>query len=408
MKISFLWQGLENSTESVGIVLLDSLLDTAFSEFDCLSAFVSLSGITGLAEAIEKSKQHIQKFRVVVGIDQDGTSKEALEALLRLDIGVLIYYTFSPITYHPKVYMFKGDTKCSIIVGSSNLTKQGLFQNVEASLKVDFAFPDKDGEAFLAQVNSYLESFLNGKMRNLQKLTPDLIKQLFESGTIPDEVQRAKIQENKAPIQKDQKETNDLDKLKGLFPTIELQKVPDSFKPTMPEKKEKVEMIPTIQVAPQIPPTVVLKPVTPPNPWTIKGGFLWSKILTRSDALQVRPGTNPTGGLRLTQADHAIDQTTYFRQNIFGKLVWTVEKTTPFVEVANVQCYVKILGRDTGIHRLTLRHKPSGEAGQGNYTTLLSWGTFGIEITKTNLAGRTLNLYAPPPAQNEPFYIDIT
>jgi len=408
MKICFLWQGLDNCTESVGSVLLDSLSDTAFSEFDCLSAFVSLSGITGLGKAIEKSKQHIKKFRVVVGIDQKGTSKEALEALLGLNIGTSIYYTLSPITYHPKVYIFKGDVKHRIIVGSSNLTKQGLFQNVEASLKVDFTKPDKDGEEFLKQTNSYIESFLEGKGKNLQKLTPELIQQLFGAGIIPNEIERERVQEDKTPTQKDKGETNKLDGLKSLFPTIELQRIPEDFKPVIPIKKEKKE-------AEKVLPLVIVEPKPAPkaDPWAIKGKLLWKKSnLPASDVQHVKAGTAPTGGLRLTQSDWKvngviIDQTRYFRKDLFGKFAWKQVKAQPYVEIAEVKCYVKILGIDKGLHRFTLRHKPSGEAGQGNYTTLLSWGQFVTEITQVDLRGKNLYLYAPPAGQDEPFYIEI-
>jgi hypothetical protein len=82
MKIVFLYQGVEGCKNSVGDTLLESLSDNDYEEFKCLSAFASPKGVNGLKEAITKSKDHIKRFSVIVGIHQKNTSKEALEALL--------------------------------------------------------------------------------------------------------------------------------------------------------------------------------------------------------------------------------------------------------------------------------------------------------------------------------------
>jgi HKD family nuclease len=398
MKIVFLSQGLKDCKESVGSVLLESLSDTAFNEFKCISAFASLKGIIGISDAIENAKRHIKRFDVVVGIDQNGTSKEALEALLSLNIGASVYYTRSPIIFHPKVYMFEGEEKARLIVGSSNITLKGLFQNVEASLRVDFTKPDEEGEELFKQVKSYLEPFFDGTKGNLQKLTHELIRQLYNDGIIPNHAEKQEARMQSTKKQRERQEEGKIETV-DLFPKVELQPLPEGVK-----IEPKVKAIPI-----QKPTLVSGKPIVlvPIDPWTLKGNLLWSKVLKPSDVLQAKSGTNPTGCLRLTQAGYPIDQTTHFRKNIFGKLAWIVGRTTPFVEIAKVTCYVKILGIDKGLQTFMLRHKPSGEAGQGNYTTSLSWGGFGVDIIKTNLTDKTLNLYAPQKGQDEPFYIEI-
>ena len=143
-----------------------------------------------------------------------------------------------------------------------------------------------------------------------------------------------------------------------------------------------------------------------------KGRLLWKKPkLPASDVLYEKTGTNPTGGLRFTQAHWEvmgviIDQTTYFR-GLFKNFNWVVEKTDPFVETTHVLFNVIILDRNVGIHSLTIRHKPSGEASQGNYTTILSWGELGDLIRTSNLLGKDFYLYAPANGQKEPFYIEF-
>ncbi len=229
MEISFLGQGLSSSDDSVGNVLINSFSDAEFNKFGCLVAFASLSGIDGISEAVKNSKQHIKQFGIVVGIDQKGTSKEALEALLGLDIGTRIYYTISYIIFHPKIYLFEGDKKCRIILGSSNLTQTGLCQNIEASFVIDFTKPDEKGESLLRQIYDYFKSFFDGDIGNLNKLTKELIEKLFEGGIIPDESERSRAQEDKVAQQKESGKAERWGELKTLFPTIEIQKLPNGF-----------------------------------------------------------------------------------------------------------------------------------------------------------------------------------
>lgn len=227
MEISFLGQGLNSSGKSVGSELIDSFSDAEYNKFSCLVAFASLPGIDGISEAVKNSKQHIKQFRVVVGIDQNGTSKEALEALLKLEVGTSIYYTKSRIIFHPKIYLFEGDKKGRIILGSSNLTLKGLCQNIEGSLVIDFIKSDKDCEKLLKQIYDYFESFFNGENKNIYKLTTNCIKKLLEFRIIPDESERTKRHDDK-----NLSETEKASELKDLFPPIKIQDLPSGFKTT--------------------------------------------------------------------------------------------------------------------------------------------------------------------------------
>ena len=94
-----------------------------------------------------------------------------------------------------------------------------------------------------------------------------------------------------------------------------------------------------------------------------KGNLVWEKQLNKSDILIAEGKTNPTGGLRLTQAKwidegRVIDQTKYFREKLFGSFEWTEIKQNPKVDVANILFNVTILGEEIGTHLLRVRHKP--------------------------------------------------
>jgi len=144
-----------------------------------------------------------------------------------------------------------------------------------------------------------------------------------------------------------------------------------------------------------------------------KGNLLWRKRLNRSDAQQTSEGTNPTGCLRFTQARKdnptVIDQTTFFRKQLFGKFDWKEIKKHPYEEAAQVPFHIKINGKALGVFDLQIRHKPSGEAGQGNYTTSLHWSKkLTAQIRNTVSAGEMFALYAPPEGSQSPFFVEIS
>jgi hypothetical protein len=130
--------------------------------------------------------------------------------------------------------------------------------------------------------------------------------------------------------------------------------------------------------------------------------LVWRKTLSNSDALQVREGTAHVGGVRLVQAGfenppgQRIDQTTYFR-GLFTDYTWeheTGRNRAPDQEHTFIPMRIIIRGNDLGIHQFEITHKPSGEAGQDNYTTQLRWGhQFNRIVAQENLAGAVFSLY---------------
>jgi hypothetical protein len=141
-----------------------------------------------------------------------------------------------------------------------------------------------------------------------------------------------------------------------------------------------------------------------------RGPRIWSKRLSTTDAQRLERG-NPTGEIRFTQAkeynSRVIDQTTHFRNVVFGGMNWQVVKTTPFFE-ENVEADfdITILGRSYS-RVLTISHKPSGEAGQGNITTSIRWGSLAPVLQQVDISGRMFRLYGPPPGATTPFFIVI-
>ncbi len=132
--------------------------------------------------------------------------------------------------------------------------------------------------------------------------------------------------------------------------------------------------------------------------------------MPRGDVQLLQHG-HSSGVLRLTQAHFkmggaTINQTTYFRHDVFGGLNWTIDPGDPGKEVAQGLFSVVVEGVYVGDFSLKLSHKGDWEAGQGNYTTGLHWGDAKPFISKEGLIGRDLQLYEPA-VPNGAFIIEI-
>jgi HKD family nuclease len=225
MEIKFIGQGfnLEAST-CVADALITAFEDEIYNTFKCLVAFASHTGISGLKDSVISSKSHIETFKVIIGIDQQGTSKEALESLLEWEVNAFIFNAKQQNIFHPKIYIFEGTNDILIIIGSNNFTKLGLIQNIEGAVEFKLK-KDKDTDInLLKQIEDYFNPLLTGDSPYLRTLTKDLIKQLEERGFILSEkAKRAQYAKSETPEEK----TDD----ESLFPTIKLQGIPTKFKP---------------------------------------------------------------------------------------------------------------------------------------------------------------------------------
>jgi len=368
--------------------------DPFYNNVWLVSAFANAQAIQRMTPSILKSKERGANLNIVVGFDVKSTSAEALKKINALGVNsILVHNARGGHTFHPKIYVFEAaGQRAEVFVGSSNLTDGGLYTNYEASSQTTFEFP-ADDEAY-AQFISSLEPYLKPTGPIVQVLTRELIDLLVARGDVPSEKE---IRQSQAKVLKPKKKA-------GI--------------PKSPFGSEKIERPPTLKKSARKPPAGSKATIRgrvssiqvsgQPN----AGELLWQKRNLPASDVQRQSG-NVIGGLRLTQADwkvsgNPIDQTTYFRNTVFGHLLWQTWKTKPFNEKAETNFDVYLLGKNYGTHRLMISHKPSGEAGQRNYTTILHWGNLAETIRRLNLVGKTFNLYSPPKGQAEPFVIEVT
>lgn len=396
MKITFLGQGFESSSvDAIGNYLIQYLNRKDFHSFTGISAFATEAGIFGLSGHIQIAKSVFKNLSFIVGIDQEGTSKEALEEILNLNIDSYIFYQSEAPIFHPKIYLFEGDKETKLIVGSSNLTGRGLFTNVESSLLIEFDNTDKEGCTLLTNLKTYYKTLFDYSDNNLFKISQIVINDFNARGIVPDEIERRRIYNTKkvSTTPATTLNTNAI-----AVPVRRTAKIPANF-PAKPPASATSSTQHSITITPPVKSLQTARaPIVP------QASFLvWEKpSLSKSDARQVTPGstTKITGNLKLTQAGFhmnniIIDQTTYFRNQIFNQLAWGHPRPNDnSYEEAYCTFDITILGNPIGFHNLKLSHKPSRVSGQGNVPTWLHWGnTVKPFLHQYNVTGKTLSLY---------------
>lgn len=364
--------------------LLES--EVGFTRIILVSAFVGLRTILRLREPLLRHVQAGTELRTTVGIDLGGTSREVLEELLRWRGETQVFHnTIARATFHPKAYLFERANAATLFVGSNNLTDGGFYTNYEAATRFDFELPADRGE--YDQVRRPLSPFFEPNGSTARLLDANLIQILVARGELPSE---AEARERRNERISGRPRNN------GETPESPFAAVATQLPPLLPEGLRAVE--------PEVPRVHERRGAEEPRPAQLQHGrvLVWRKILPRSDALQVGEGTAHVGGVRLTQArfenpaGQRIDQTTYFRR-LFADYHWENEigrRRAGDQEHTFVPMRMVIRGDDYGVHNFEISHKPSGEAGQDNYTTILRWGRhFNPIIQRENLVGAVLSLY---------------
>ena len=379
---------------------IDALLAVGlrYDRIVLVSAFVALRTILRLRDRLLARFQGGCQLRLIVGIDLGGTSRDVLEELLRWNCEVFVFHNAIPrATFHPKIYLFEGAAETTLIVGSNNLTDGGFYTNYEAAVRHDFKLP-VDAKQY-RQIADPLLTFIEPRGVTVQRLTAKLVNTLAARGELPTEAEAREYRREQLSRRRPARVT---------LPANPFEAVNVTLPPLLPQLVRAEERR-AQQAARQVP-VVRRKPAG-----IQRGALVWRKELTRSEALQIdKARTNTVAEVRFSQADfenppgELINQTTYFR-NLFRDFDWELTGGRHAdQEYAFVPFRVLIRGRDLGVKNFKISHKPSGEAGQHNFTTSLKWGRdFTPTVRQENLAGMVFSLYEAPDT-DAPFLIEIT
>lgn len=346
------------------------------------SAFANSAGVSAVSAALAPVAGNTRAF---IGVRNGSTTAQAAAGLLKL--GIQLYgvdtATRSRI-FHPKVYLATGGARSRAIIGSANLTHAGLHNNIEAGADIELDLANVSDKAF---VDCFLDGF-----QNLVANHPDHCFPITSGRQIVDLMRQGLFEDERNP------------KTQTAYGAgkqgAQTSKAPISLPLTAAPKKKSRKPKPILagggQVSVTAPPTF--------------GQLVWVKPNLPSSDLQLNQTSAVPGVLRLTQAKYqvngqTIDQTTYFRNQVFGQLNWTYDAAKQ-KDVADVPISLVIAGVYVGDFDLALSHKAAWAAGQGNYTTGLHWGAATSHIKQQGLLGRSLKLYSPASAQSR-FVIEI-
>jgi HKD family nuclease len=136
--------------------VIETLLKQA-KRLECLVAFAKVSALDGLLKPLRKALERGMDARFAIGLDFYLTEPAVLRKLLALaeKHKLKLYLSDSRDTFHPKVYAFQHGKGCSVIVGSANFTRGGLYGNYEASAVIE----DEKG-ALMASVARHFDTLI--------------------------------------------------------------------------------------------------------------------------------------------------------------------------------------------------------------------------------------------------------
>ena len=237
MNLKFIGQGADTESDNTaGNFIIDSLKSENYDSFKAYVAFVSTGGLKNIIGQLVEFKNAGKEIKLYVGVDLNATSKEALEKLLEHGIETYVIYSPNNIIYHPKIYAFEGAEIKRAIIGSSNLTESGLFQNIEASVCVDFDTDNENGNEFLVDIYDHFNTIISQEHSSCQLLTPEVLEILIESKVVlPELVNRAK--NNKIKKEFGQKETKTNTRLLELFGKVKVKRPPVGYSKTVVKKE---------------------------------------------------------------------------------------------------------------------------------------------------------------------------
>lgn len=249
MDLKFIGQGLDPESDiTTGTFIIDSLESDEYNSFCAFVAFVSSSGLNNIIELLIAFKHKGGTIRLYLGVDFNATSKEALEKLIEHEIESYIVYSPNNVIYHPKIYAFEGNLLTRAIIGSSNLTESGLFQNIEASVCVDFNNnEDENGNEFLSDIYEHFNSIINLEHESCQRLTQEILDLLVENKVVLPEAQN-RAKNNKINKEFGQKNLRTNSKLLEKFGKIKLKRPPKGFTKIITKEELIVESEETINV----------------------------------------------------------------------------------------------------------------------------------------------------------------
>ncbi len=167
--------------------LRNCLASDAYHTLLMAVAFAKTGPLLRLNTEIDQWLGKGKKIYSVFGVNHRNTSRQALEFALAKFTKAGVLFHSDDFTYHPKMYLFVGDTTCRFFIGSHNLTVGGTETNWESGTDVVLSLPDDQG--MLKEAIAAWDSLVG----LCAELSPALIAQYETEGKLSDETKPRRI-----------------------------------------------------------------------------------------------------------------------------------------------------------------------------------------------------------------------
>jgi len=368
MEVALLGQPFSHD-RCLGALLVDALADA--SAMWAVSAWAQTSGLRRLAAPIRALRDRGGATSIVVGVDGGIATREGLQLAAELFEDAWVFHDTGTRTFHPKLFCVERPAEIVVSIGSSNLTRGGLFENYEANVLLRLSPRSARDRELLTQLRGYRDAFAADGMP-CRRLTPELLAELCEDDTLVASERRRQqaMRTRRAKAEAAARRVFGAP-VKGLPEAPEVARESDRSRVGSPP------------------------PAAGPRARPV---LCWWKPLTPSDALRKPPTSHQRNYVTLTRDRHDIDRNTWFRDELFKGVEWSEQRmhTGRRKLLARVPFEVFVGERYLGRHELIVDHAEGRIARQNNAPTYLNWSGLASTIREEDYRGWWLELARLP------------
>ncbi len=190
-----------------------------------------ISGIDRLSSSLEALIKNGGSVSGAVGIDGRVTTIEALEALNKVSKDSTIFHTISGFIFHPKLYLIDFKGSALAVIGSSNMTRDGLYRNLELSCAIHLDLSQKADSEIYGSYDTFLNLLLDNTNPNVKPIDDNTIRILSELGIIEKE---SASKELGATSESGKGLKSVASRISALFPPLKVPLAPPILQPIIP------------------------------------------------------------------------------------------------------------------------------------------------------------------------------
>lgn len=234
----------------VGDFLNQIISNDDFRHFKFAVAYMRFAGWDRLGASIENLVNREGQISGVVGINAGITSIEALNGLMRVSNSSTVFYSTSSFIFHPKIYSISGEEKSVVLIGSANLTRDGLFRNFELATAIHLDFNDSIDFEVHNRYEAILNELLNTSHPNVQPLNSNTMSVLISNELVKPESQTKEPGE--VSLHRGRRRVPANPEVESLFPPVSIPTAPPGYRAVTvirrrpPRRRERVIVPPQV------------------------------------------------------------------------------------------------------------------------------------------------------------------